>query len=251
MGSKNLQNARLFVQRSLAQEVLVAHSWAARWTLAGVSRLYTSGCTLTDLLKKWWWCLKMSNICSVLLTVIRRSLSCLNVPLTTGAETILLLWPEPGCLCLSTGMQHALTSWASRRRRSWGLLKWRWRGEAALSQALTHLPAYSWQLKAREPACWDFFITICCHILLGHREDHNGAVLQQEPGKKRKEEALWWAVQAAPWWQRGLAVGNVVPCPASSSLALRLRAKQGFCLGLVPTWWFGLQNWKDFNSAII
>ena len=42
------------------------------------------------------------------------------------------------------------------------MLKWWWRGEAALSQALTHLPACSWQLKARE-AAW--LRLLCTHLL--------------------------------------------------------------------------------------
>lgn len=47
--TKPLFYAQRFVQMSLAKGVLVAHSWAARRTLAGAGHLHTRGCGLTSL----------------------------------------------------------------------------------------------------------------------------------------------------------------------------------------------------------
>lgn len=131
---KNIFYAQWFVQMSLAEEVLVVHSWAARWALGGTSHLHTRGCTLTAL--QHAKPLSPPQEVTGMLKSIKYLLSAHNCegktpfrsqcPSNYSCKDHPSAVPEPGCLRLGVGVQQALTSQAvrrRRRRRSWGLLK--------------------------------------------------------------------------------------------------------------------------------
>lgn len=134
-------------------------SWATKWSLAAASHLPTRDCSLTA--HPWGRALWPPQKVLRMLESVKHLLSAYNhegkitfqssCPSNYNCKDHPSAVPEFGCF--GAGVQPALSSQAARRRkrrRSWGLL--RWRGEAGLSQALTHLPAGSWPLKAHGAA---------------------------------------------------------------------------------------------------
>lgn len=108
---RSLFYAHSFVRMSLAKELLVAHSWAARWTLAGSSHLHTRGCSSAALpcAKAWW---PPQEVMGMLCThssegnFLFRSWCPSNYSCKDHHSAV----PDPGCLHPSVGVQHTLIS---------------------------------------------------------------------------------------------------------------------------------------------
>lgn len=147
--------AHQFVWMSFAKEILVAHFWAARWTLAGISHLHTGSWSLTALhcamaLRHLQEVLGMLKSIKYFLSAHNcegKSLSGLDVLPAAAAKTMFLQhWSLGVCALVQVRSTHSPPG----QEEELGLLKqWCW-GEAALSQAPTHLPAAPGSLKHKK-----------------------------------------------------------------------------------------------------
>lgn len=159
--------------------------------------------------------------------------------------------------CFGAGVQPALSSGAEKRRkrrRSWGLPKRWWRGEAALSQTLTHLPAGSWPLKAQAAACLGLLPTPPLPRFTPGSEGGKTTMglfyskSQVRKGKRRlsNERSRLPLEAEGTCCRRGCFTSCIFSSENYPEHRGRDQSRVSFWLGFVTTLCFGLQECKKF-----